>query len=813
MYFNDLSNICAAKILQEGANPQLSELLTDSRKAVVKEGAVFFAIVGNHHNGHRYLEQLYALGVRAFVVSEISSLPQDASIALVSNTIQALQAVAAHHRKQFDAIVIGITGSNGKTIVKEWLYHLLQKQFVIHRSPKSYNSQIGVPLSVWGINAQTDIAIIEAGISQKGEMHKLASIIQPKVGIFTNIGSAHAEGFASEAQKIAEKALLFEACEHIIYCKDFRPIDEHLRIHFKKEKLVAWSTKDASCSFYFEPLQEPNVFILHHNRESYKLSLSFRDSASIENSLHAITAALLVGLSIDNLMVQLASLQKVEMRLFLKKGIHQSYLIDDSYNNDPAALKIALDFLDNQQHNNRRLLVLSDMLQTGLNDETLYRSVAELVNSYRLSGVYLIGTQITRFASLFKNMHGSYEDTDVFLSSVAAESIQNSTVLIKGARVFEFERIVRQWQERVHGTVLEINLDALTHNLNFFRARLQPKTQLMVMVKAFAYGTGLSEVANLLQFHRVDYLATAYADEGAALRKSGIRLPIMVMNTTEETFGQLRDNQMEPVMYNRAIISAYADYARIHQITAIIHIEIDSGMNRLGFKEDEMAELIDFLKLNPQLKVQSVFSHMAGADEDELEEFSHQQAATFIRCSQQLTDALGYPFMKHLLNSPGILRFPQYHFDMVRLGIGLYGIDANQQQQSQLIAISQLKTTISQINHVQKGESIGYGRKGIADAPKTIATIAIGYADGFSRAFSNGKGFVSVHGQRAKVIGNVCMDMTMIDITGIDARVGDEVVIFGADPSIQELAAAIDTIPYEILTNVSERVKRIYYTE
>lgn len=815
--FSTLASQLQGQLLQSGHDESITDLLTDSRKAIISKGSVFIAIKGERHDGHAYIKSLYGMGIRYFIVQDQVHLANDAGIIVVRDTVEALQQLAILQRSNYSKEVVGITGSNGKTIVKEWLYQVLEEDYSVHRSPKSYNSQIGVPLSVWPLDDELhEMAIIEAGISQRGEMQKLARIIKPAIGIFTNIGSAHAEGFASIEEKVQEKATLFADCQVLIYCKDHEHIDAYYEQH-DKSGIVSWSLQNStSASIQFSVISKSKNYTLitvQHPSEDGQIRLNFTDTASVENALHVVSFLILKNYSIMKINEKLQQLHPINMRLMLKQGLYQSFIIDDSYNNDPAGLRIALDFLEHQHQQSSRKLIISDMLQSGKPEKELYKEVSRIVNAYELDELYLIGTSITKFRKLFKARSLIFDSTSEFLRNTEAIRFANSTVLVKGARVFGFEQIVKTLQQKVHGTVLEINLDALTHNLNHYRAKLAAGTKTMVMVKAFAYGTGLNEVAKLLQFHRVDYLGVAYADEGVQLRKSGIKLPIMVMNTSTESFALLIAENLEPVMYSLPLIRSFAQYCTQHDYSASIHIEVNTGMNRLGFDESDLEELIHLLLETPQLRVRTVFSHLAGADEEEHNDFSYQQATRFLAFYNTVQSAFQYKIDRHLLNSPGISRFPEYQFEMVRLGIGLYGIDAGRQEQHLLTPISTLKTTISQVHYIRKGESIGYGRKGVASQAMQVATIAIGYADGFSRAFGNGKGFVTVHGTIAPVVGNVCMDMTMVDITGTDAKTGDEVIVFGEQPSIIDLAKAIDTIPYEILTNVSERVKRIYYME
>jgi Alr-MurF fusion protein len=820
LHFKDLPAITQGEIIQQNANPAICQLITDSRKVIVAEDSIFFSIIGDHHDGHHYLQELYNKGIRQFIVEkdmEIFYQMPEANILKVSNSIQALQKIAAWHRGNYDYPVIAITGSNGKTIVKEWLSQLLSAQLNVVKSPKSYNSQIGVPISLWQMNRSHEIAIIEAGISKPGEMEKLQLTIQPDIGIFTNIGTAHDEGFESRVQKIEEKAILFKSCKVIIYCKDHEGIDKVLTTQNGKAKLFTWSKNAHSDVKILSIKKEPKSTEINLllPKQSLFLTLPFTDDASIENCMHCITYMLYEQFSPGDIQKGINSLGGVGMRLELKQGINDCYLIDDTYNNDLAGLQIALDFMNQQKQKEKKTIILSDILEAGMGEKNLYRTVGNLLYNKGINRVIGIGPQISANKNML-HLHEMefYEDVEQFFKHFKTSSLQKELILIKGARVFRFEKIVSRLQQKIHGTVLEINLDALTNNLNFYRSKLKHGTKLMVMVKALAYGSGSYEIAHLLQFHRVDYLTVAYTDEGVALRENGITVPIMVMNPSPESFEHLLEYNLEPEIYSIRILHSFLDFLDRNGGNTKIHLKLDTGMHRLGFEEENLEELIGLLqKASHQVKVVSIFSHLAGADESRHNEYSKKQAESFLKFSERIEKGIGNKVLKHLVNSAGIIRFPKYHFDMVRLGIGLYGIEASNLEPGSLQNISTLKATISQIKHIKKGHTIGYSRKGLAEHDLKIATITIGYADGFDRGFSNGVASVWVNGKLAPVIGNVCMDMTMINITGIDAEEGDEVIIFGNEIPITDLAAKISTIPYEILTNISERVKRVFYTE
>ncbi|UII28006.1 bifunctional UDP-N-acetylmuramoyl-tripeptide:D-alanyl-D-alanine ligase/alanine racemase [Fulvivirga maritima] len=808
--FQQLPAITRGVILSESGPAEIKYLLTDSRKSFYARGALFFAISGKRHDGHSYISNLYQEGVRQFVVEkdlDVSAYPES-NFLKVDNVITALQSIAQHHRENYKLLSVGITGSNGKTIIKEWLHQMLASYKKVVKSPHSYNSQIGVPLSVWQINDLHEVGIFEAGISTTGEMQKLASIIQPEIGIFTNIGSAHAQGFASIEEKVKEKASLFDNARQVIYCKDHKLIDQALQ-----HKGFTWG-HSAEADIHIisqESKQGQTSMQIAYKGHNHVLNFPFASEAALQNSMHCVAFLTLMGFEFNIIQKGLDKLQTIPMRLEMKKALNGSSLIDDTYNNDLAGLRIAVEFLSHQTQHPKRTVILSDIQQSDLNEEELYQQINTIFKAADIKRFIGIGPVITKNKGCFDIPSSFYENTADFLNDFDLSQLQNELILVKGARSFTFEKVVRALEERLHGTQLQINLDALTHNLNFYKSRLKPETRLMVMVKAFAYGSGSLEIANLMQFHRVDYLGVAYADEGMFLRTNGIYLPIMVMNPSEDSFETIIRYDLEPEIYNLNILNNFISY--LDGRPAKIHLKLDTGMHRLGFEKPDLEELLSLLKANPNLVVKSIFSHLAGADEAEHKDFSYQQAKKVKDWSDIIKKGLGYAPIVHLLNSPGIIRFPDLQFDMVRLGIGLYGLDTNNLEQQHLLPISRLKTMISQIKKVNPGETVGYSRKGKVNHEMKIATIAIGYADGFNRGFGNGNGEVWINGKKAPVIGNVCMDMTMIDVTNIDAQEGDEVEVFGEHVTITEMADKINTIPYEILTNVSQRVKRIYYTE
>jgi len=809
--FSHLDHILNGNLIAIHQDQPITDLVIDSRKATARKGALFFAIHGTRHNGHKYIQELYNQGIRMFIVEQVPPYNErvlpEANIYQVESAIMALQDLVAYHRASFTIPVIGITGSNGKTIIKEWLYQMLAKDMAVAKNPGSYNSQVGVPLSVWQLQAHHQLGIFEAGISEPGEMEHLQRVIQPTLGVFTNIGSAHDEGFANLAQKVQEKLRLFTNVESVVYCRDSAPI--HNAISTAAIPAFSWGYSSEATVHITADID--GSFIVQYNGRHYTLAIPFADKASQENCFLCVTLLLRMGYTMPDIQSRISNLRAVPMRLELKEGINQSQVIDDTYNNDLAGLEISIQFLQHQHQKKKKKLILSDILQSGLPNEELVRSIAALVNKSTVDSFVGIGPILSAHKQAFAPSAQFFSSTDEFLRQFSTDTIQQEIILVKGARTFEFEKIVQKLQRKVHGTVMEINLDALVHNLNYFRARLNTGTKIMVMVKAFAYGSGSNEIANILQYHKVDYLGVAYADEGVDLRKNNITLPIMVMNPSEDSFESLLQYNLEPEIYNVKILKALITY--LQGKPCAIHIKLDTGMHRLGFEEHELPELITLLKANANLRINTIFSHLAGADESKHDTFSRQQATLFKTMAGTIAKAIGYKPLYHILNSPGILRLTDLQLDMVRLGIGLYGVDPTSENFRELEPVATLKTIISQIKNIPQGQTIGYGRRGVAEHDMRLATIAIGYADGFSRAFSRGVGEVLIHGHRAKVTGNVCMDMTMIDITNIPAHEGDEVIIFGPQMPIHDVAATINTIPYEILTSTSERVKRVFITQ
>jgi alanine racemase len=803
--FSQLPVITGGKMLQLPADRSVDTLCIDSRKSTASPGTVFFAISGIRHDGHDYLPQLYRSGVRLLVVEkspDLAAFP-DAAFMLVDSSVAALQQLAEFRRKQFNIPVIGITGSNGKTIVKEWLYQMLSRDRVVVKNPGSYNSQVGVPLSVWQIQSYHQLGIFEAGISRPGEMEHLQSVIHPSIGLFTNIGTAHSEGFKDQEEKAREKVKLFAGCDTVVCCADHEPVRRNLSA--AGLPLFTWG-RDTDADLQVTFSEKFCEIRMGHQR--HEIRLPFLEPPLRENVMHCIALMFRLNYPVDAIQTAVDSLKAIPMRMELKEGIGQCQIVDDTYNNDLGGLEIALQFLQHQRRKGNRRLILSDMLESGMPEASLVGRVASLVKEFKVQHLVVIGPVLSKHASLFSAITQAFESTDAFLRDFDTTTLREEIILVKGARVYEFERIVSRLEKKVHETVMEIDLNALTHNFNYFKSRLAPTTKIMVMVKAFAYGSGSKEIASILQYHRVDYLGVAYPDEGVDLRLHNITVPIMVMNPSVESFETLVRYGLEPELYSLSILRAITVF--LQGKPCRVHLKLDTGMHRLGFDESDLDEVIALLQANPNVEVVSIFSHLAGSDDATHDAFSRGQYERFTRYADKVTQMLGFKPLRHLLNSAGILRLTDMQLDMVRLGIGLYGVDPTAGDHSGLRPAASLKTRISQVKEITAGESIGYGRVGRAESDIRIGVMAIGYADGYSRAFSNGVGQVLINGRRARVIGNVCMDMTMVNITNLDVREGDVVTLFGQGMAIQEVAATINTIPYEILTNTSERVKRVF---
>ena len=815
------------------SNPKalVEELLTDSRKVHDAAHTLFFAISTKRNTGCRYVEDLYAVGVRNFVVpQELSddyqqrfALLVDANFWYVKDVVASLQRLAAYRRAQYSIPVVGVTGSNGKTIVKDWIVQMLSHDRKVVSSPKSYNSQIGVPLSVWKMSPEYDFAVFEAGISETGEMEHLRSVISPTIGIFTNIGQAHDEHFLTRYQKIAEKLQLFTHCETLIYCSDYKDIHSALAEvgSFKHLNLFTWGRSEENVMQVLDvDVREHDTTIgVRYKDESQAIAIPFVDRASIENALHCVALMYYLGYDGAEIAQRCEHLVPVTMRLEMGEGVNNCMLVNDSYSLDLNSLTIALDFVQHDRSHYNKTLVMSDFVQAGLEERELYAQVVQLLRQHDVRRFVGVGEVLCRNKDLFEGFESQfYPTTEDFLHQHDLSDFQSETILLKGARKFHFEDIAKMLQRKLHETIMEVNLDALVRNLNLYRSLIRPTTKLMAMVKASSYGAGKVEIASTLQYNHVDYLTVAYSDEGVDLRRNGISLPIMVMNPEEESFGGMIRHHLEPDIYSFRIFESFSDAARLLREgdeKVPVHIEFDTGMHRLGFGEKDIDELVTRLS-SPDcvLDVRSIFSHLACSEDADMDDFTHRQIELFQKWSGSLKRGLGRAdICCHILNSSGIVRFPEAQMDMVRLGIGLYGIAPQPEIQAQLTPVSRLKTRISQIKAIPQGDSVGYNRRWIAQRDSRIAIIPIGYADGLNRRLGYERGRVVVNGERVPIIGSICMDMCFLDVTGVACREGDEVVVFGDADLLNDMSNAADTIPYEVLTSVSPRVKRVYFQE
>ena len=800
----------------------IQDLLIDSRQLVSAPQTLFFALTSDRNDGHKYIEELYHNGVRAFVVSrqpDLEACPE-AGFIVVEDTLVALQKLAAYHREQFNIPVIGITGSNGKTIVKEWLAQLLGADYNLVRSPKSYNSQVGVPLSIWQMNGSHQLGIFEAGISKPNEMGALQKVIKPTIGVFTNIGQAHEENFISFMQKAGEKLNLFTQVETLVYCMDYYDIQQVImRADLgKKVHLFTWSRKFAEATLFVSKVEKQDkqtVLEVVFQGKNLSFAIPFIDDASIENAIHCIAVCLLMKMDVQVLKERLLSLTSIAMRLEIKAGINNCTIVNDYYNSDVNSLAIALDVMNQQQQHQEKVLVLSDILQSGRDERELYGFISQLIENKGVDLLIGIGEAISRQAGQFKVRNCFFKDVNDFMLHFPLSQFRNQTILLKGARAFEFEQISMELQEKAHETVLEINFNHLVNNFNHYRSLIKPETKLMVMVKAFGYGSGNYEVSNILQFHRADYLTVAFADEGVELRRAGINLPIMVMSPEVNSYDNIIKYHLEPEVFSFRNLEFIEKALEVTGTTTPlnVHVKLDTGMHRLGFSLKELPELIRRIQANPLIHVRSTFSHLATADNPEEDEFTLSQIKVFEQGSRMIVDAFPYKVLRHILNTAGITRFTQYQFDMVRLGIGLYGVPTCKQDEGVLETVVSLKTTINQIKNIPAGDSIGYNRHGRAVHDMRIGIVPIGYADGLSRLLGNGNGKFYINDQQVPIVGDICMDMCMLDLTEVDAHEGDTVVIFDADHPINDIARACQTIPYEVMTRISQRVKRVYYQE
>ena len=801
-------------------NASIDWLLTDSRSLAFAETTLFFALRTKVGDGHRYIPDLYRRGVRNFVVGTVPADWQtaypEANFLLVVSPLKALQRLAERHREEFAVPVIGVTGSNGKTVVKEWLYQLLSPSLHVTRSPRSYNSQVGVPLSVWQLDEHSQVGIFEAGISQPDEMQALRAIIQPTIGVMTNLGPAHQENFATPEEKCYEKLSLFKDADVVVYCADDHIVaDSPALAHFTGMPL-AWSQTDSNCPLFVSQRQkEENGTTLTYTyaKQTASLLVPFTDDASVRNCIHCLAVCLYLGLQPEEIARRMQRLEPVAMRLEVLQGVRQCTIINDTYNSDVASLDIALDFLNRrpEQDKKPKTVILSDILQTGVPAAELYAKVNEMLEHRHVDRLIGVGKDISAAHSAFTMQKDFFATTEELIQSGLVDRLQGAMVLVKGARQFGFEQITAALSLRVHETTLQVNLQALTENLNFYRSFLSPGTKITCMVKASAYGAGSVEIAKTLQDRGVDYLAVAVADEGAELRRAGITTGIMVMNPEMTAFHTLFEYDLEPEVYSFKLLDALIRAAEKEGIQGYpVHLKLDTGMHRLGFDPlTDVPVLIDRLHHQTAVVPRSVFSHFVGSDSPDFDAFSDRQFRLFDEASRTLQAAFPDKILRHICNSAGIERFPERHLDMVRLGLGLYGIDPIDNRR--LHNVTSLHSTILQIRRVPKGDSVGYSRRTVVERDSLIAAVPIGYADGLNRHLGNRKGYCLVNGKQAPYMGNICMDVCMIDVTDIDCAEGDTVEIFGDELPVTVLSDLLGTIPYEVLTSVSNRVKRVYF--
>ena len=797
----------------------VSDVITDSRQLSFAEGLVFLAIRGINHDGHLFVENLYRKGIRTFIVERLPDKPENfenTAFIVTSDSIHALQLLASHIRRSFRSPVIAVTGSTGKTIVKEWLADVLGLSVPVVRSPKSYNSQVGVPLSVLKIDGKYKLGIFEAGISHPGEMENLQKVIDPDIGVITNIGDAHSENFPDNETKAREKLKLFINSSLIVYCSDQKLLNSLIlndKILLSK-KLIDWSSENPEAEIFVKKNTRPGKqtwIEMKFRGNIHSFTVPFNDRASVENAITVASVCLALETEPEIIRKGLASLVSVAMRMELKTGINNCQLIEDYYNSDPGSLGMAIEYL-RSQNNRKTTLILSDFVQSGRDEKELYGEIADLVKKAGIGKFIGIGPSLAGNASLFTGTRAFYYSTGEFIQKFNASGFKNEVILIKGARSFEFEKIGMLLEQQVHQTVLEVNLDAIAHNLNEFRRHLNPGTRIMAMVKAFAYGAGPAEIAGLLEYHRVSYLGVAYADEGAELRNAGVTLPIMVMNADPSANELLIKYNLEPEIYSMFSFEKFLEIASKHGLVQYpVHIKIDSGMHRLGFMPGDIDDLSMRLRSCEAVRVVSVFSHLAASEDPAYDELTHNQAREYLKAADRIREATGYPFLRHICNSSGIIRFPQYHFDMVRPGIGMYGI--GEFQDLDLKPAGRFRTRISQVKMIPAGEPVGYGFTDVSDKDRIIAILPAGYADGLNRKLGNRNGNLFIKNTRVPIIGNVCMDMCMADITGLNAKEGDEAEIFGENIRIDEIADKCQTIPYEILTSIPGRVKRVFFRE
>ncbi|MGC1391621.1 MAG: bifunctional UDP-N-acetylmuramoyl-tripeptide:D-alanyl-D-alanine ligase/alanine racemase [Bacteroidales bacterium] len=818
LYSSDIAQIVKGN-LTGPPDILISEIVTDTRQLSVTDGLLFFALKGKNHDGHNFIDSLYQKGIRIFVVEKLPEKPEgysDAAFIVTVNTLGALQLLASYKRKCFKSPVIAVTGSAGKTVVKEWLADILGLTTSVIRSPKSYNSQIGVPLSVLKLDDKFKLGIFEAGISLPGEMTKLQQIIDPDIGVITNIGDAHSENFPNNKIKAEEKLKLFINSSLIIYCSDHEIIRESILNNelLRSKKLVDWSCRNVEAKIFVKKKSTPqghtNIRMIFKGI-SNDFEIPFSDRASVENAITVAAVCLSLETPADIISKGLTGLVSVAMRMEMKSGINNCQLIEDYYNSDPGSLGMALEYLKSQD-GRKTALILSDFVQSGRDEKDLYREVAGLIRKTGIKKFIGIGNALVRNSALFDDGARFFYTTDEFISNLNIVDFRDEIILLKAARIYEFEKIGKLLEKQIHQTVLEVNLDAISHNLNEFRRHLDPGTRIMAMVKAFAYGAGPEEISALLEYHRISYLAVAYVDEGVELRNSGVTLPVMVMNPDSSASELMIKYSLEPEIYSLLSLEQFITVASRHGLIGYpVHIKIDSGMHRLGFMPEDIDILSNRIKEKECIKVVSVFSHLAGSENPVLDDFSHHQVEVFLKAVEKIQETTGYTFLRHILNSSGIVRFPQYQFEMVRLGIGMYGV--GHFEGLDIKTAGRFKTRISQIKRIRANEPVGYGCADVSEKERIIAILPVGYADGLNRKLGNRNGNLFIKGSRVPIIGNICMDMCMADITGLSVETGDEAEIFGEKISIDEIAAICQTIPYEILTSIPKRVKRVFFRD
>lgn len=815
---SEIAKITIGQIIGN-SNRMINQFVIDSRKNVFDDHTTFIAIKGSNHDGHSFIEELIDKGVKSFIINKDFKEPLISEITFikVEDTMVSLQQLGLYHRLRVSYPILGITGSNGKTIVKEWIAQVAGDSISINKSPKSFNSQVGVPLSMLLFEEEGDLGVVEVGISLPGEMIKQKRMIQPNWGLITNIGQAHQENFTSIEEKLKEKLLLLKGCEKVFFCIDNDLIFRYIKSECNDCQLISWGKNPAASLIILETTVKENstkIKLMWNENVEFGITIPFIDEASFENVMHSLVVLLEMGIEPKNLSERVPLLKPVAMRLEQKEGRRGCLIINDTYNSDFTSLEVAMDFLNQQARAKKmpRTLILSDMYQSGIASEELYRRVAQLIEIYEVDRFIGVGATLSESQNHFDSKAKFYITTNEFIESGVLKELHDQVVLIKGSRDFQFERIAELLEQKHHQTVLEIDLNALRTNLNTFRSLLKPNVKMLAMVKAFSYGSGSFEIAGLLQYQRIDYLGVAFADEGRELRHAGINLPIIVLNPEKKSFVSMIQNQLEPEIYSEKVLLEFVSVMKDEGVSSYpIHIKIDTGMKRLGFTPNQIPRLIEQLKQYSKLKVQSVFSHLAGSEDDMHDEFTNRQIKLFQQASDELINGLGYNICRHILNSAGVERFPDAQFDMVRLGIGLYGISA--MKNANIKGIATLKSYVSQIKTISGDETVGYGRKGFLTSKGRIATIPIGYADGLDRRLGNGVGEFLINGFKVKTVGNICMDICMVDVTNVPCEEEDEVIIFGPKLPIEKIADKMGTIPYEVLTSVSRRVSRVYFQE